>query len=73
MDLAVKVKALADQCANLGSFCVCDPRGDAYLISGVTDDAEQNRPGEWLSNWGGVLKATDTFRERKETPRGGFQ
>lgn len=40
MDLAVKVKALADQCANLGSFCVCDPRGDAYLISGVTDDAE---------------------------------
>jgi hypothetical protein len=38
MDLAAKVKELADQCANLGSFCVCDPRGDTYLISGVTDE-----------------------------------
>src|SRR5262249_36577564 len=38
MDLATKVKELADQCANLGSFCVCDPRGDTYLISGVTED-----------------------------------
>jgi hypothetical protein len=38
MRLVVKVRELADQLANLGSFAVCDRNGDSYVIAGVNEE-----------------------------------
>ena len=38
MDLVRKVRALADELANLGSFVVCDRTGDSYIIAGVNEE-----------------------------------
>ena len=38
MKLVEGIHRLADQLNNLGSFCVCDPNGDRYVLAGVTDD-----------------------------------
>jgi len=37
-NLARKVRALADELANLGSFVVCDRTGDSYIIAGVNEE-----------------------------------
>ena len=38
IDLVRKVRALADELANLGSFVVCDRTGDSYIIAGVNEE-----------------------------------